>query len=538
MEAAQAKMELHCHDEAIEKIRGTFSRQLTRLAKKEAAIDESRKDWTTEEESYKKSRSEHEAEVTAHSDALVAHDKLITQIQEEVSIAEKLTKVIAIEIVMSESVNDDAVDDNVMIAQAEVLRCEAAAEEANQVLMAAKAAIDKLVEEISIIEVRLPILEAEKNQAASKRDFKAAGKASKEIKELNARKERCEEELSGDAVERQTAAQGEVDNCIQILEDKKSILYQKEKEGGRQRMIQLVRKIFKLEKIREDICGIGEEELESESVKSVGGLLLDSEIVALVSEGEALGNKFGGWDELMIEYAEKGDYESNLTDTPNVEEKQASNPIDDEEVHEDIIPDEDENDDCVVNTNNDVKKEADEETSEENKIIAQERCKSILSEINKFEAEIEVAIDEEDYDTAAVLDEKILTLREEMNALGLSESEIECMRIIDGEKESSNDSKGSQFTDKSYDMVSNKSEGQIIDEEELVKDEKDEIEEQKDEEVDEESFDDNVVTAEQLELQGQKIDEEVLVDEESNINNGLTDKVELEGQNDDEEVDI
>ncbi len=469
MQAAGVKMELHGHEESIENIRGTFSRQITRLGKKEAAIKESRKEWTAEEESYQTSRLEHEKEVTAHSEALVAHDKLVSQIKDETSIAEKLSKVISDEIIISEVDSNDTPEDEVTLAQAEVLRCEAAVDEANQLLMAAKASIDNLRDEISTIEVRVPILEAEKKEAASKRDFKAAGKASKTIKELLAKKERCNEELAGEAIERQAAAQKEVDTCLETLKEKKALSHEKEKEGGRKRMIQLVKKMVKLEKLREEICGTGEEESENQSITVVGGFVLDSEIAALVTEGEELDGKYGGWTDVMMEFAEENsEPEDPIVDETEVqlvtdsEVGESSEVITAEEVAE-AQQAEEENCADVINDEADE----DDEADEADKTEALKRCKVLLSEIDEIESEIQAAIDEEEYDLAAELDDKILNLKDELKSLGLSDAEIEIAKISDFE-ESGDDSKGSsQCTEKSYDMVSSKSGGNDEEEEDI-----------------------------------------------------------------------
>lgn len=453
MRAAEVKMELHGHDESIENIRGTFARQTTRLAKKEAAIKESRKEWETEETLYKKARTEHEEEVTAHSEALIAHDNLTSQIKKESLIAEQLASVISKEVIVTNSTNDTAPNEEVVKAQAEVLRCEALADEANQILNAAKSVIDNLRDEISTIEVRLPILEAEKKQAASKRDFKAAGKASKTIKELIARKESCETELNGDAVERQTSAQSEVDQCLNSLEEKKTILHEKEKVGGRERMIQLVKKMFKLEKLREDICGLDEEESDGESVKVVGGFVLDSEIAALVSEGEALGNKFGGWNEVIMEYAEASDG-SDTKSEEDITESQIVNDTEAEESDE-VITEEEVIEAKLAEESETNAKSTEIDEGDKTEVLKQ--GKSILSQITDIETQIEVAIEEDDYDTAGELDEKIQTLQYELNKLGLSSSEIESLKIDDAV--SSSDSKGSQSTEKSYDIVPSKPEG-------------------------------------------------------------------------------
>jgi hypothetical protein len=468
MKAAEVKMELHKYDETIEEIRGTFSRQLTRLVKKETASEESRKEWEVEEATYVQSRIEHEAEVTAHSEALVEHDNLISKIHEEALVADRLAMIIKSEVI-SNSENGGAPDEEVSNAQAEVLKCEAASDEAKQVLMAASATIDSLKDEIADIEVRLPILDAEKKQAASKRDFKAAGKASKTIKELMLRKERCEEELSDEAVGKQESAQNELNSYQKILDEKKAILHEKERQGGHKRMVQLVKKMFKLEKLREEVCGVGEENINDESVKIVGGFVLDSEIAALVSEGEELGNKFGAWQEIMLEFAEADDANDNDDDDDDdddddihiedhMEEPMENNdskdldeavePSEDEELASEITSNKDDVDDDDERQNN----VENEESNEENMVEAIKRCKTILTQIDGIDKEVEVAIEEEDYEVAADLDEKIQELKDELKTLCLTDEDIESIKAMDFE--SSNDSKESQSTEKSYDIVS------------------------------------------------------------------------------------
>ncbi len=458
MEAAEVKLELHGHEESIDSIRGTFSRQTTRLTKKEAAVKESRREWEAEDDAYKASRAEHEAEVTAHSEALLAHDKLLSQIKAEVSVAKQLTAVVAKDVVSNGTNNNEDVNEEVGIAQAEVLECEAAADEANEILMAARAHIDDLVEEISSIDVRLPILEAEKKQAASKRDFKAAGKASKTIKEMIARKDVCEEELNGDAIDRQANAQKEVDECSIALNKKKEILHEKEKEGGRQRMIALVKKIIKLEQIREDVCVFNDEGVEdgNESISVIGGFVIDSEIAALVSEGEDLDAKFGGWNEIMMECADM-DIDSSVEKEVNTDEKESEEEMKDngeivEEMHEnEVISEEEmmqtqqEEDSCTEDLNEDSDTDNDHQAQKEKSL---KRYREIMLQIELMESEIESAIEEEDYDKAADLDENILSLKEEQKSLGITESDLSA----DDSKESS------QCTEKSYTMVSNDAE--------------------------------------------------------------------------------
>jgi uncharacterized phage infection (PIP) family protein YhgE len=223
------------------------------------------------------------------------------QVKEEIEIAENVARIIAQEFVVTKESPDECVDEDLLLAQSEVLELEAAVEEAKYVLTSAQSTIDSLEEEIQTINVRLPILEADKTMAASKRDFKAAAKASKEIKELQSKLEQCNENLNGDAIKKRESAEKELQTLNIALEEKKAYANEKEKHGGKKRMVQIAKKVINLERLREEVCG-SEEESEL-SVKSIGGLILDTQISALMAEGDELDRKYGGWSDIMLEYA-------------------------------------------------------------------------------------------------------------------------------------------------------------------------------------------------------------------------------------------
>lgn len=417
MEAAEVKMELHGHDDSIDQVRNKFSRQLTRLKKKESAAEESRKEWEVEEMSYKNAREDHEAEVTAHSEALIAHDEIKDQVKSEIDVAEELAKIIVQEVVVEKSSETGDSNEKLLKVQAEVLNLEAAAEEAKQVLTAAKVSIDTLKEEVSTIEVQLPILESEKKLAAGKRDFKAAAKASKEIKAMLAKKDRCMEELEGEAKDRQVTAQKEVESCVDILAEKKSVAHEQEKKGGIKRMVNLVKQIINLEKLRESVCGTDEE--EGHSVKSVGGFVLDSEISALMVEGDELDQKYGGWNDIMLEYASKTELEIAEEVSPEVtvevqteqmeqSEDQTENPqTEDNEI--DVGVDDDQADDTQDN--------------EKSTAEAMIKYRQMMDELMTLESRLETAIETEDYDEAAEIDDQIAALKYASESLGLMDAE-------------------------------------------------------------------------------------------------------------------
>ena len=426
MEAAEVKLVLYGHEDSIEQVRVTFSRQSTRLVKKESAVNESRNEWNVEDAIYKRTREEHEAEVTAHSEKLVAHDKIISRVREEIDVANELAKIVAQKVVVEKSSDPEHVDDDLRKAQADVLQMEAVADEANQVLAAAKTSISGLIDSISAIELRLPILESEKKFAASERDFKAAAKASKEIKELSARKDRCNDELEGEASDKEKAAQKAVEDALEELNNKKAIAHLKEKDSGSRRMIQLVKKIIDLEKLRENVCGIDEGEMEN--VKAVGGFVLDSEISALMMEGDDLDQKYGGWNEIMLEYACKENDDDEQDDDADVDvdvdgEIDPSNDESKEIVHSD----EEEQDECIEP----IEIVADDDQvvdSGVTKEVAMVVYMTMLEQLEDLESKLEVAIENEEYEDAADLDDKIAGLKSGIDLLRLNDAEKEIAR--------------------------------------------------------------------------------------------------------------
>ncbi len=451
MEAAEVKVELRSYGESTNNIKSSLALQFAGLAKEEETFKESRREWEIEYHAHEEAKREHEAEVAA-AELRLERDKLLSEIKAEVSTAEQLTTVIANDLVNNGTNNDEASNAELDIAQDDLLTCEAAVAEANEILISARSYIDGLQKEIQSVDDRLPALEAKKKQAVSKRDFKAAGKASKEYKEMIARKEAYEEELQSRAIDRQASAQRELDKCVETLNKKKNILREEEHEGGRKRMVSLAKKIMKFKQLRKEVCVSNKlDEIDSESIVAVGRFVLDFEIAALVAEGEDLDSRFGGWKDILIQYTDNDD---NMNTT--LEEKKEIENVVGEKVK-------DEEEDCKDTDSSKVAMEGDKYTrdshgssnyenshqSKEEKVL--KRGKEIMLEIEALEAEIESAIKEEDFDDAADLVEKIESLKREHKKLGISAFDS---TIDEGENEES-----TEVTKISNPLVSNNVEG-------------------------------------------------------------------------------
>jgi len=174
------------------------------------------------------------------------------------------------------------------------MKCEVAVNEADDILKTAKDALEKLKNEILETNERIPGLEAEKKAAAAKRNFKAAGKASKEIKEVLLRKERCMEEISEEANEQVSVAKEEKEKLFSELKTKKALTQEKEKDHGIKRMLKLRERIQQLKNLKTNffIDGFNEKD---DSIGVVSANVLEKELIFLKIEGEAIGSKFGSW---------------------------------------------------------------------------------------------------------------------------------------------------------------------------------------------------------------------------------------------------
>lgn len=408
-EAASIQEEVDNHERSIFMVRNQFSRQLTRLSKKEDSAKEIRSEWESENEAYQKMRIEHDEKVAAHSEAMVRHQELKDRVKSEIKTAEALAKIVTKEVVVEmqgDSIGNDS--DDLLTMQAEVVTCEALADESNQVLMTAKANIDKLRDEISGIDDLIPTLETQKKTAASSRDFKAAAKASKEIKEMSARKAFCEDELDGEAAERLRIAQTDLEKCLEDLKEKKSITHEKEKKHGFERMSQLVKKIKKLESIKDKMCGKEGDCPTNHSVSSIGVFVLDGEISHLKKEGQELGDKYGQWEALMDLQDGDNDVEDVITgSSEGLKSTSIDNASETEVADEPKLNEESE---CA--------------TPEMTKEDAIKRYNEIMIELKDIENDLNDAVEKEEYEEAAELDTKLESLKSELESLGIADEDL------------------------------------------------------------------------------------------------------------------
>ncbi len=401
-EAADLRTKIFGFEDSISKVRVKFSRQLTRVDKKEISVKESRNEWEIENEQHKKQKEAHDLQVQAHSDTLLAHEELLKRLDAELQLSKEFSEFIPSQLGFveeeSESEEKDSTDDEGSLAQlkANVVKFEGAIDVAKKTLKMASMEIQNLQNERDVLVARIPELETRKKAAAAGRDFKAAGKYSKEIKDANARIQECEDDLSGDAKTKKAAAEESLRKLDLELLEAKEIADAREKESGLKRMEILARKISQL--VAEKIEKCGESEPEGKSVKSVAARVLEGQIAILKAEGLEIGCKYGRWDELMKENG-LDDGTQNIVDEPGCEA--------DQKVHEE--------------------KPSDGLTSEERL----EKARELIAKCSEIEMKVENAVEREDFEAAGELQELLDKINAEIEELNISDEE--CILLADAD---------------------------------------------------------------------------------------------------------
>jgi len=406
-EALKLSMAIAAHDASIVKVRGKFNRQLGRVSKKDLALKENRNEWEADSKALNALRENHEKEAQLHSEKLLKHEQLLIVLKEELGSAERMEAIISSQL---NTLNDATIDESlseVWEQQAGVVECQVAVDEAREELHSALANLDELREEVSQLAKRIPLLEQQKKAAVSARDFKAAGKASKDIKDAISRKEQCEHEISGEATQRITRMTKVLEDIVADLNTKKDEVDKKENEQAQFAMAKLANKISALKEIQKKIA-----DDEEGGIASVGVAVLHEEINCLMKEGETIGEKYGGWLDFIAILKMNGDEGTSASVVPGKSEVIENGDFKTEGTEERADCDQ------VESTNPDSAKV--EITSE-----TIERWQTLMGRIKILEASIESAIAEDDYDAAGDFDDEMQLIKNEIESMSFTEDDIE-----------------------------------------------------------------------------------------------------------------
>merc|ERR1711957_537518 len=144
--------------------------------------------------------------------------------------------------------------------------------------------------------------------------------------------------------------------------------------------------------------------------------LLDGEIDALKIEGETLGSKFGGWDDILHKAT------SDLVKNISLDEADSEDLMEDGlNGDTDNTGDNDDNDDCSDSVSGVIDTDHHEQECYETKL---QTFRELIPVITQAEMDLNDAIEEEDYDKAAELDGMVENLKEQRDMLCLTDADI------------------------------------------------------------------------------------------------------------------
>ncbi|GAX22621.1 hypothetical protein FisN_17Hh002 [Fistulifera solaris] len=411
--AAELRTEIAGHDESILMVRVKFQRQLDRVTKKKNTIKDNREEWEMEKRANDKQKEEHDRKVKAHSEELLAHDKLMTSLSSEIDMADTFGSIVAKEMNFGVSEEEEEkIDGELMQLQAAVVDAEARLTERKETLAASNSQMLSLEEEILSLKHLIPQYEEQKKEAAARRDFKAAGKASKDAKDAVSRLKDCEEELSGEARFRKESAEEDVRRCQSELEEMKAIAHEKEKESGMAAMRRLAENVKRFIATKSQVCG----DADANSIRGVGAYVLDGQIKLLVMEGKAYDEKYGGWDDLI------GEFHPDQPDSAKAQSQCVdSSASSSDKTDPESLP--------TAEANASAGRSADVHIDCTKSPLAKEivyrQFQELTTQLREIEEKIEVAVASEDFDAAAEYEENMQSLLLKLGTLNLSEEEME-----------------------------------------------------------------------------------------------------------------
>jgi len=428
--------ELETATDEIAEIRTKFSRQLSRIEERKNMLNQTKAECDNEENQLDQSKKEYEAKTRA-----IQHDQgqiqsVVDNAKLHIKLARFVEGILQEQEEWAEKLEDQLPEQDgsfdELQEQVQALREETNVFKEQQSKLEAQMLSSKSqVDEISL---ELPKLEHAKKTAAAARNYKEAGAKSKEIKSLQEKQIHTLEELE---VIEQTLShcKSEYTTKAEVLLAKEAELYQMELNMQLLKFQALKENVIHLKKMKQRIlkdkpCDFQESALQILEMEIQSRYALGREICAT--------NKLNG-DEFNLELLEFEEEEEEEEEVELQEEKEEEKPLQIQSENE--SPSTVNEEDSVKEQNisltpqDDTGEEAEEASDPADAGSSSVSIEAIDTqvleaglEIQKtvleLEAKIESAVEEEDYDQAAVLDEQLEQLKQQLEELGLSEEQV------------------------------------------------------------------------------------------------------------------
>ncbi|KAG7388659.1 hypothetical protein PHYPSEUDO_011986 [Phytophthora pseudosyringae] len=392
----------------IDTVRGRYSRQLKRIADREEGIKKTKSEVESDGEHLEQQRQKFQDKLKQYADDSTVIIKRIGAVKKEMRAASLLANVLEVQETRREQ---SLIRKKQQTAELSSLNDAAAvAEQSFTMLSNQHEELEKSMSihrnAIASAEAMIPRLEQEKKAAAAQRNFKEAARISKDIKALEKDRSTAEEMVEVVEMELQDLKE-RIDKREVEFEEKKKELKEMEKHLELATLQELWKEakhlrtaLRKIEKCKSE----GDAANDGIDFRSSAMLLVQAEYDACILQVETLEKKY------------------NVSDPAKDEE------VEDDDDDDDSIDGEDnEGSEHVSASRSSLAGKATDVEGSDLGVEALEDSSSVLEEIAaqllELESHIEKATENENYDLAARLDEKIETLKERQQAIEASISQ-------------------------------------------------------------------------------------------------------------------
>ncbi|KAL3670756.1 hypothetical protein V7S43_003944 [Phytophthora oleae] len=410
----------------IDTVRGRYSRQLKRIGDREEGIKKTKAEVESDGEHLEQQRQEFQEQLKRYADDISVIGKRIGAVKKEMRAASLLAHVLEVQETRREQ---SLIRKKQQTAELSSLHDAAAvAEQSFTMLSNQHEELEKSMSihrnAIASAEAMIPRLEQEKKAAAAQRNFKEAARISKDIKALEKDRSTAEEMVEVVEMELQDLKE-RIDKREVEFEEKKKELKEMEKHLELATLQELWKEakhlrtaLRKIEKCKSE----GDAANEGIDFRSSAMLLVQADYDACILQVETLERKY------------------DVSDPSKNEEVEDDDDDDDESIYGE---DNEGSEHVSVSRSSLAGKAIDVEGSDVDVSSSIEDGSSALEDIAtqllNLESQIEKATENEDYDLAARLDEKIETLKERQQAIEASVSQDASDDVRDRDNDFSRD---------------------------------------------------------------------------------------------------
>ncbi|TDH66017.1 hypothetical protein CCR75_007523 [Bremia lactucae] len=402
VEAIQSSIDSAQRD--INTVRKRYSRQLKRIAEREEGIKKTKAEVESDGKHLAQQRVDFEKQIQQYTDTVAVIGKRIGAVKEEMRAATLLANVLEVQETRREqailrkkqqTAELSSLNDAAAIAEQSFTMLRKQHEELEK-----SSAIHRNA--IASAEAMIPRLEQEKKGAAAQRNFKEAARISKDIKALE--KDRSTAEEMVEVVEMEMHDLNErIDKRQVEFEEKKQELKKMQKRLELATLHELWKEakhlrtaLHKIEKHKSE----GDAASDGMDFRSSAILLIQAEYDACMLQVESFEKKY------------------------DVSDPAKDEPVEEEDDHDDELIDGDENDrsdhvlrsSLIGRTTDGSALDGNVEDLED----SSSALKAIEAQLYELESKIEIATENEEYELAARLDEKIEILKERQRAIKVS----------------------------------------------------------------------------------------------------------------------